>query len=98
MRLIDADALKEKFKTCRNEYNGVMNTDGACAMIIAQRVLNDAPTIEAEPVKHGKWDNTTDSCRICNQCGVSIVLCDTCKDWTPLSYCPNCGAKMDGGV
>ena len=58
------------------------------------------PTIEAEPVKHGRW---TENHHVsfedmlgndvhwytytCSECGGEVM-----KDF---HYCPNCGAKMD---
>ena len=64
--------------------------------VVGQRVMDfsDYPTIEAEPVRHGRWEPTPeyDSC-----------WCSCCKkqytgffasDW---NYCPNCGAKMMDG-
>lgn len=53
----------------------------------------DAPTIEAEPVRHGRWMLCTEGdwnketvCSCCN--GVSP------NGWY-WKYCPHCGAKMD---
>lgn len=94
MRLIDADALKqetrEAIKHLRN-YQGVA---------ICLKALNDAPTIEAEPVRHGRWieeerynlhgDGYCD-CK-CSECYHRISrLCGFYPD-----YCENCGARMGG--
>ena len=61
------------------------------------KVINDAPIIDAEPVRHGHWIDTTDEPYgeafrpfICSCCRNSA-----CED---TDFCPNCGAKMDGGV
>lgn len=40
----------------------------------------------AEPTKHGRW-----TCGCCSECGYVL----TTTGLTP--YCPNCGARMDGG-
>ena len=53
-----------------------------------------APTIDAVPVVHGRWVygvTLNHEWRKCSECLVSqeIFGCFT--------YCPNCGAKMDGG-
>lgn len=62
---------------------------------MARKLIEDAPTVDAEPVRHGRWVAID---RIafgfpwklrCNRCGVP-------QDY-PHTYCPNCGAKMDGG-
>lgn len=65
---------------------------------VLRRVLMQAPVADVAPVVHGRWEfpifcyNDADDPRcVCSECG-SIE--------TPLarhSYCPNCGAKMDGG-
>ena len=58
-----------------------------------------APTIEAEPVRHGRWvDNH------CTECGEMPMGTEAWEmlDVEPprferfMDYCPNCGAKMDG--
>lgn len=47
------------------------------------------------PVVHGRWETNSDRpdtliCSIC-KCGFDMWKHD------PHNYCPNCGAKMDGG-
>jgi hypothetical protein len=81
MRLIDADAL--------------INQCDAPNWCVWMSEIDDAPTIEAEPVKHGRWekddlvwDETPSS--NCSCCGQGIS--DECINW--FKYCPNCGAKM----
>lgn len=77
MRLIDADALTEKVR-CTNRYFDVKFD------------IDEAPTIDAEPVRHGHWVAN----RLCDFWG-----CSCCGESTFLEsdyqYCPNCGAKMD---
>ena len=51
-------------------------------------------TIEAEPVKRGRWETNSDRpdsliCSIC-KCGFDMWKHD------PHNYCPNCGAYMRG--
>ena len=48
-------------------------------------VIETMPAIDAEPVRHGRWEHGL-QCPFCNQI-----------DYTKPNYCPNCGAKMDGG-
>lgn len=45
------------------------------------------PTIEAEPVKHGRWMYPF----YCSECGFAPYYS---SDLT-YNYCPNCGARMD---
>lgn len=54
-------------------------------------VVENAPTIEAEPVRHGRWIFKGKSN------GRSIYQCSECKNDISGSaaYCKECGAKMD---
>lgn len=56
--------------------------------------LENAPTIEAMPVRHGEWYEivthngcTPDYDCVCSRCGKSGIAY--------YKYCPHCGAKMD---
>ncbi len=86
MRLIDADKLKEKLSWLAfGAYAGVLEA------------IENAPTIDAEPVVHGRWIKKCDSTElklICNFCGYDYIEAD--PDCTERhDYCPHCGAKMD---
>ena len=72
----------------------------ASALEIIKRYQSDV-----EPVRHGRWKKSKGNERptengfvhddryICDCCGWGCC-CDTKLDFR---YCPNCGAKMDGG-
>lgn len=84
MRLIDADALKETF---RKEYK--VTGHG-----IIGNIIDEEPTVDAVPVRHGKWIfNPKDAIEMmftlpkCSECGAESV--------DGGNYCPNCGARMD---
>lgn len=91
-RLTDADAL----------YMGLvkMKDFGELTAKKAIRVVKNAPTIEAEPVRHGKfigteYDGYADGNPVyyewkCSECG-----CVFEEDEPTYRYCPNCGARMD---
>ena len=56
-------------------------------------LLEDIPTIEAEPVKHGKWEEMRNAYGelegwIHAECGREVKCME--------NFCPNCGARMDG--
>ena len=57
----------------------------------AIKIIEEAPTVEVEPVKHGEWKEI--SCTYDYDC-----VCSECRrSGHPLdNYCHNCGAKMDG--
>lgn len=96
MRLIDADALMEiNFSvTITGEDNAIKVKR---LMEQYNKAICDAPTIDAEPVKHGKWIDHGTTCQRyeCSVCGDQ-------HDWLILpnniNFCPNCGAKMDKEV
>ena len=60
----------------------------------------NTPTVDAEPVRHGKYigtefDGYADGCPVyyewkCSECG-----CVFEEEEPTYNYCPNCGAKMD---
>lgn len=70
----------------------VMNYANAIAVAIV-----DAPSVDAEPVRHGRWiDHPDDSCSLFN--GWKCSECEQIVSGGRGNYCPNCGAKMDGGA
>ena len=46
------------------------------------------PTADVAPVRHGHW--------VQHEHWYSCSMCEQPNSW-PDAYCPNCGAKMDGG-
>lgn len=62
----------------------------------AQRAILDAPAAEVAPVRHGRWTDGDPYCPICRKNKFVGLDADIWADWKP-DYCPNCGAKMDGG-
>lgn len=61
------------------------------------REVKYAETVDAEPVRHGRWmPKPSGYCwpedKICSECGAIYSFCKT------QNYCPNCGARMDGGT
>ena len=69
--------------------------------------IENFPNADVAPVRHGRWIPLT-------ECANEGVYCSICKkkvwksDYAQCSkksrnklesnYCPNCGAKMDGGI
>jgi rubrerythrin len=53
--------------------------------------LNDIPSADVAPVRHGKWTHKPDVYGVvyCSECNYELHANST-------SFCPNCGAKMDG--
>lgn len=80
MRLIDADVLPK--------YTGYALSADEVA-----KAVENAPTIEAEPVRRGRWVEEP-----------GMFMCSVCHDvWSTeneemikgFNYCPWCGAKME---
>ena len=110
MRLIDAEKLAEVL----NRYFAaphvqLRNSDISVGLRMGIKTcltfLNNANTIEAEPVRHGRWEVSTDEwfetdVYTCSKCRESYVLVEGTPKENLWNYCPNCGAKMgikDGG-
>ena len=99
MRLIDADKIVFEYSKLREI--GPFDIAGIVDCFAKQ--IQSAPTIDAEPVRHGRWEMVedpwfSDVCK-CTACGEEYVLEYVLEADTPseygYNYCPNCGAKMD---
>ena len=61
------------------------------------RRLLSMPTADVAPVRHGRWEEASDGDGIvCPFCRTDF--CTIIYDTEYFNYCPNCGAKMDGGT
>lgn len=96
MRLIDADALKALIIRRRKEVKTLTGID----MVMA---VDDAPTVDAAPVKHGRWAKNKYgyiTCSICDSFPLavmtgSLITMNLHYELYESEYCPYCGAKMD---
>ena len=98
MRLIDAENL-----WLTTEYT----EDGNVHKYYEQWEVDEAPTIDAEPVRHGKWTECEyenginfHRCSVCGQLDMYQGIFTDSGDrgfifYYKRQYCPNCGAKMD---
>lgn len=92
-RLIDADELLNE-----------MERDKEFRLVIPASKVRDAPTIDPESLlPRGTWEGTADGYAdgelvydtwTCSECGYTVETDDP-DDLT--KFCPNCGAKMEGG-
>lgn len=92
MRLIDADALREAMYHEAFEVDSDMQKwESGCWIRykMFENCTEAAPTIDAEPIKHGHWINTG-SGQECSVCGEIQYGYDSFRN-----YCAYCGAKMD---
>lgn len=103
MRLIDADKLRDAmfhYYGCVNADTDKSNYKGETLMNyevadLIDDCISTAPTVEAEPVRHGHWNYkftiNGQSYRYCSEC-LEIIYDDTVSK----NYCPYCGARMEG--
>ena len=92
VRLIDANSLK--------------HSRGIAGDEILHEIIDNQPTIEAEPVRHGRWIEAEDDN------GKDGIVCSECGHFVPFDYeyfdnpshlkqdnkiCNNCGAIMKNG-
>lgn len=86
MRPIDADKFQEFIReNCADSLVELW-----CELVRRQ------PTIEAVPVVHGEWkyENYTWHCGVCGFHPFKGYIPET----PGFNFCPNCAAKMKGGV
>ena len=85
MRLIDANEIT---KNEHQHYDYI-----ADEYYVFVRDIENAPTIEAEPVRHGHWTTQRTSEHdgewYCSNCGYEPVVFEN------EHYCQHCGARMD---
>lgn len=104
MRLIDADILPRHGKRGGLVYwRDIVETrtKGEWEVYIATvedffNTVYSMPTIDAEPVKHGKWIEHESGIAHghCSICGWEAIYYET-DIIDEANYCPNCGARMD---
>jgi hypothetical protein len=98
VRLIDANAFSEQYGNYYAEQGPAEGFIGTVGDLIDKQ-----PTIEGEPVRHGRWipteyDGYADGYPVydafeCSECGHE----HNGEEDTLTAFCPDCGAKMDGG-
>jgi len=86
-RLIDADELLKGYQDHER---------------ISTHIIWNAPTVDAEPVRHGFWDvykwrddkESPNTEMTCSVCGITFFSPNDINA-DEFHYCPNCGRKMD---
>ena len=70
---------------------------GYISKMVSSYDIATAPTIDAQPVKHGRWIFKHNPITDPKKYFIRIV-CSECNLHTgqKSNYCPNCGARMDG--
>lgn len=102
--LISRSALIAAIKT-----NSPTFYDGQDIADWQAKCINEAPAVDAEPVRHGEWiydPNATDwgiGGYVCSECHTknNNLPCNEFKNplrFVGSNFCPHCGARMDGGT
>lgn len=108
-KYINRDELVEWLK--RIPLKDLSDGLGLCRVIMEEdfkraiRTIPEGTIIDVASAAHGRWINVGDGAwAVCSECGecydscdnggepVFMLFCDCYK------YCPNCGARMDGGA
>ena len=99
MRLIDADRINFYKATVARGMHSFDNVE-----IVEKFQIDRMPTIDPESLRpRGMWEGTADGYAdgelvydtwTCSECGYTVETDDP-DDLT--KFCPNCGAKMEGG-
>lgn len=79
----------EDFESC-NAENPYWTPQRVKTLLLRQ------PAADVAEVVHGKWENGNPICPVCGGNKFKDLDADIWCDWQP-DFCPNCGAKMDGG-
>ena len=99
--LIDRDELRKDFcNMCEAMQPEMIDCEKKGCM--SMQIIDEQPTVDAEPARRGRWETRED------YDGDVIYRCSACgEEWTLIAgtpkennmyYCPNCGARMNGGA
>ena len=102
--LISRSALLKELKEWYNESkqreaaNYEWETFESDGIESAMLCVENSPAVDAEPMQHGEWT----AYKIDGRHGLnetSVNRCSICNRYSIFAYrfCPECGAKMDGG-
>ncbi len=102
---IEREAITEYLMGRIKDYLEMGDRLAIIPLNFAMAHIKSLPTADVEPVRHGDWDVILDDwedtvtlkCPLCRE--EFRVLCE--DDEIPqakYNYCPNCGAKMEGGA
>lgn len=105
IKCIDLDAYRDDFYAKVLDILSADFSNDRANQIIDE--FDSLPTIEAEPIKYGKWlkTNAYPHRVYCSECYKTYVTNEEViqgRSWetaycTEAEFCPHCGAKMNGG-
>lgn len=99
---IEREALRDKLLNISIDISNLYNCGILEGLDRATKRLNEQPAADVTPVRHGRWELhyevingeliPSDKKHVCSECK------DIWETSSKLNYCPDCGAKMDGGA
>lgn len=105
MKVIKDDYIRkiEAVKILQKAYTeGRIKAKDGCISVLDD--INALPKADVQPVKHGRWESSQRTIETgtvyCSNCAIEYYISDlqTVGDCNGIvHYCPNCGARMDGG-
>ena len=103
---LDRDDVLNVIDYIRTKYISVYNRRDKCSQFWADTIryfekrINKLDDYDVVPVRHGHWVSEYDCGYItphCSECGeTALTKEETSYDYVYSSYCPRCGAKLDG--
>lgn len=79
------------------DYTAIADDADSCKANYLREIIESVPAADVVPVVHGRWGTG----RFNLETGNYEEQCTRCRNFSKeysKPYCPNCGAKMDGGA
>lgn len=93
-----ADELEKESHEKKDKHGLKCAIDTRRSLLAMISRIKEAPTIDAEPVRRGRWINDV-FCSECKRFPVDVSVSISNRELTKyFSLCPHCGARMDGGA
>lgn len=89
---IERESLRKILDQWRVAHADVDDVDGFDLLEDVIREVDAQTAANVAPVVHGRWVFGGDGCVICSKCNEEE------SNDNHRNFCPNCGAKMDGGA
>lgn len=100
--LAEIEELKKSpwYNDCGENYERIVRSDAISTVV--DLCVKSAPVADVQEAKHGEWksfhsEDTLYGSYYCSACGHEQDIGMVVSLTTEFKYCPNCGAKMDGG-
>lgn len=96
---INRKALRKVLENWRDAHADVDDEQGCGLLEDVIWEIDAQPAADVATVVHGRWERDADGDWYCTNCDEVVAICESGRERTYRKpYCPNCGAKMDGGT